>query len=336
MRSTGKALLTRRPRPKPPRMQPNQRSRKPRSRRSRPPRRSFPGRLSSPTPQPLQPATEAPAVAAIDSRATPNTTAEHPAAETPQPRPRRRSPRPRRTSRKPRPRPPSKSPCPTRKPPLHRPRRRPLPQPVPSPSRVRPLPHSQPRNPKLPSHRPRNPRRAPESRSRARSLSVSPAAPRRRTAWRTPSAVRTAPSPPCPASRSADLACHPSWQKRSGTLTVCHDSPFRSRSFARHHRHLRPAGAAQQHRSRPPRRPARLHALLGGRAPQHAEHRELGARHHDRADRGGDRAPARRLRRRDAAEPRAAAGGRALQGAGRHCSPAASISVSAARRAPTR
>ena len=65
-----------------------------------------------------------------------------------------------------------------------------------------------------------------------------------------------------------------------------------------------------------PRRPARLHPLLGGRASQHAQHRKLGARHHDRADRGGDRAPARRLRRRDAAEPRAAAGRRALQGAG--------------------
>ena len=49
------------------------------------------------------------------------------------------------------------------------------------------------------------------------------------------------------------------------------------------------AGAAQQPRSRPPRRPAGLHPLLGGRAPQHAQHRKLGARHHDRADRRGDR-----------------------------------------------
>ena len=104
---------------------------------------------------------------------------------------------------------------------------------------------------------------------------------------------------------------------RSGTLTVCHAAALRPRPLARHHRHLRPAGAAQQHRSRAPRRPARLHPLLGGRASQHAEHRELGARHHDRADRGGDRASARRLRRRDAAEPRAAPGRRALQGAGR-------------------
>ena len=38
----------------------------------------------------------------------------------------------------------------------------------------------------------------------------------------------------------------------------------------------------------PSRRPARLHPLLGGRAPQHAEHRKLGARHHDRPDRRRD------------------------------------------------
>ena len=76
------------------------------------------------------------------------------------------------------------------------------------------------------------------------------------------------------------------------------------------------AGIAQQPRSRPPCRRARLHALLGRRTSQSVEHRELRARHHDRPDRRGDVAHARRLRRRDAAQSRSADRRRALQGAG--------------------
>ena len=64
------------------------------------------------------------------------------------------------------------------------------------------------------------------------------------------------------------------------------------------------------------RRRPRLHALLGGRAPQPAGDREFGARDHDRADRCRHHASARRLGRGDAAQPRAADGGGALQGAG--------------------
>jgi len=39
------------------------------------------------------------------------------------------------------------------------------------------------------------------------------------------------------------------------------------------------------------------------------------AEHHNLPDRGGDEKPARRIRRRDVAEPRALDGGRAVQGA---------------------
>ena len=93
------------------------------------------------------------------------------------------------------------------------------------------------------------------------------------------------------------------------------DPPLRARSFSGDHRHDRRAGVAQQSRSCPPRRPARLRALLGSRAPQHAFDRQLGAGHHDRPDRQHDHPHARRLRRRDAAQSRAARRGRALQGA---------------------
>ena len=219
---------TRRPRPKPPRMQPNQRSRKPRSQRSRPPRRSFPESAVVPDAasrcsrrrkrRPSPPSTPGP---------RPTRPLSTPPPSTPQPRPRRRSPRPRRTSRKPRPRPPSKSPGPTRKPPLHRPRHRPLPQPVPSPGRVRPLPHSRPRNPKLPSHRPRNPRRARQGQGRAQE--AYPCRPPRR-----------ADEPPGGHLRQFEprlrhLARHRAaltspvirhGKSASGALTVCHDSRF--------------------------------------------------------------------------------------------------------------
>src|SRR5262245_47100623 len=94
------------------------------------------------------------------------------------------------------------------------------------------------------------------------------------------------------------------------------DPPLRSRSLAGRDRRLRRGFAAQLARSCATRRAARLHALLGRRASQPALGRELGARDHDRPDRGRDETHAHRLRRRDAAEPCAADGGGALQGAG--------------------
>ena len=140
-RSTGKALSTRRRRPKQPRKQP---SPKPRSRRSSRTRRSSRSAVVPDAPA-EPPAPKAPAVAAIDSQAS-RTRPPRPAAEHRRRRdPGAASPRPRRTSRKPRPRPPSKSPppdpdsrrCTGRD--AGRSRNR-----IPSPSRVRPLPHSQP------------------------------------------------------------------------------------------------------------------------------------------------------------------------------------------------
>ncbi len=148
----------------------------------------------------------------------------------------------------------------------HRPRRRPPQRRIPSPTPRSPLPPSQPRNPKLPSpklpsHRLRNPRRP---RGQGRPQEADPCRPPRR-----------ADEPPGQHLRQFErrlrhLARHRAaltspvirhGKSRCGTLTVCHDSPFRS--FARHHRHLRPAGAAQQHRPRPSRRPAGLHPLSG-------------------------------------------------------------------------
>ena len=277
-----------------------------------------PSRPSSRTLQPAAAQPEAPAVAAIDPQ--PDATASTPPPST-RSRPRRRHPghgeraasharaRRRRVRR------------PTRKPRCTGRDAGRSPQPDPEPNRVRPLPRSQPRNPKLAKpDRPRNPsptRAWP--RSRARSASVSPAAPRRRTASATPSAVRTRAFATLPRHRAAltsPAAVMAKARQRHANcramipLSVLDLSPVTTGISG-------PQALRNSLDLAPPRRPARLHPLLGGRAPQPAEHRELGARHHDRADRGGDRAPARRLRRRDAAEPRAAAGGRALQGAGR-------------------
>ena len=60
-------------------------------------------------------------------------------------------------------------------------------------------------------------------------------------------------------------------------------------------------GARATRRSRPARRRARLRALLGRRAPRHADARVRRARDPDRRDRRGDDAHPRRQRRRDAA-----------------------------------
>ena len=96
------------------------------------------------------------------------------------------------------------------------------------------------------------------------------------------------------------------------------------------------AALQEQHRSRPLSRSPRLCALLGRRTPQSCVDRQFRAGHHDRDDRQCDTAPARRLRRRHAAEPCAANGGGALQGPGGAVPRAVSISASAARPAPTR
>ena len=76
------------------------------------------------------------------------------------------------------------------------------------------------------------------------------------------------------------------------------------------------AGVAQQPRSCASRRCARLSRATGSPSITICEYRKLRARHHDRPDRGDHAAHARRLRRRDAAQPCAAHGCRALQGAG--------------------
>ena len=64
--------------------------------------------------------------------------------------------------------------------------------------------------------------------------------------------------------------------------------------------HARPGAAGRQ---------ARLHALLAGRAPQHAADRQLRAGNHDRPRRQRHEKHSRRLRRHDAAESHAAEGG---------------------------
>ena len=103
---------------------------------------------------------------------------------------------------------------------------------------------------------------------------------------------------------------------RRPRCTDDHAAAVHSRSFACDDGHAARAGFAQQPRSRASRRCARLHALLGRRAPQSVEHRELRARHHDRADRGRDIKNAYWLRRGDAAQSRAADRHGTLQGAG--------------------
>ena len=64
------------------------------------------------------------------------------------------------------------------------------------------------------------------------------------------------------------------------------------------------------------RRALGLHALLAGRAPQHAGHRQRGDGGADRARRRRHVAHPRRRRRHHAAQPRAVAGGRAVRHAG--------------------
>ena len=108
---------------------------------------------------------------------------------------------------------------------------------------------------------------------------------------------------------------HPCQFPRAGAQER-HDPALRPRPLPGFHRLNRRAGFAQYARSGAARRRVGLCALLGGRAPQYAGDREFRPRHHDRADRRGNLAHAHRVRRRDAAQPRAADGGRALQGAG--------------------
>ena len=99
------------------------------------------------------------------------------------------------------------------------------------------------------------------------------------------------------------------------TLTSTRGCPFRPRPVAGVRGILRRRLAAQFARPRPARRWPRLHPLLGGRASQSAFDRELGARHHDRADRRRDHTHAGGLGRRHAAQSCSAGGRRALQGA---------------------
>ena len=113
-----------------------------------------------------------------------------------------------------------------------------------------------------------------------------------------------------------DLRCWPIAAARPSTTLARHDPALSPRPLRRHHRHKARRGAAQQHRPGAPCRWARLCPLLARRASQPRLGREPGARCDDRADRGRDEAHPRRLRRCDAAQPRAAGRGRALQDAG--------------------
>ena len=156
-------------------MQPNQRSRKPRSQRSRPPRRSFPGPAVVPDAPALQPATEAPAVAAIDSRAN---------AQLRPLEPRRiRAPgagtQATANEAQATPAPAIEESRPTRKPPLHRPRRPAAPATGPEP---RPAFARCPPGPETPSCQAtgREILAAPQAKVARKKLSVSPAAPLRR------------------------------------------------------------------------------------------------------------------------------------------------------------
>src|SRR5437762_12022461 len=86
----------------------------------------------------------------------------------------------------------------------------------------------------------------------------------------------------------------------SEPLASGHDPAFNPRSFDRDHRHPAVAGAAQFHRSRQARRPARLFPLLARRTSQPCFGCEPVAGSVDRADRGSDAAHQSGLRRRDA------------------------------------
>ena len=81
----------------------------------------------------------------------------------------------------------------------------------------------------------------------------------------------------------------------------------RSRSFPNHRRQRRRAGIAQLARPRTACRGARLPALLDGRAPQLARHRQRGDCGGARSCRGGNDAYQNRRRRHHAAEPCSAA-----------------------------
>ena len=127
------------------------------------------------------------------------------------------------------------------------------------------------------------------------------------------------------------------------TLHVAHPLPLR---YPAHDPLLRPRPRAHRRAATPRRRSATrsisrstpslgLQALLAGRASQHAGHRQRGDRGGDRPCRRRHQDDPRRRRRHHAAEPRAAGDRRAVRHARVALIPAASISASAARPAPT-
>ena len=109
--------------------------------------------------------------------------------------------------------------------------------------------------------------------------------------------------------RTATLNAHPP----RPTLKAHERSSLRPRSRPGRRRPERRRRARRHDAPGPARRRARLQALLGRRAPQHPVGRVDRARGADRAHRGQHRAHPRRLGRRDAAQPRAAGGRRALR-----------------------
>ncbi len=96
------------------------------------------------------------------------------------------------------------------------------------------------------------------------------------------------------------------------------------------------SGARGVHRARPGGGISRLPPLLGGRAPQHARHRQFGDRGPDRPHRGRHDLDPGGFGRDHAAQPRPACGGRAVRHPGGAASAVASISASDGRRAPIR
>ena len=86
-----------------------------------------------------------------------------------------------------------------------------------------------------------------------------------------------------------------------------------ARPLPHHQRFDRSRRPPQQPRPGAPHRGTRLPALLGGRAPQHARHRQLGPGGAHRAPGPGHLDHPGGLRRGDAAQPRPAGGGRAVR-----------------------
>ena len=122
---------------------------------------------------------------------------------------------------------------------------------------------------------------------------------------------------PCPERKNALLRAVGTSRGRYGPdLRPAGRAPVRARPRPGAGQRDRGAGAARHDRPGPARRTPRVSPVLGGRAPQHARHRELGATRADRPHRRRDHDHAGRLGRRDAAQPRVAGGGRAVRHAG--------------------